>query len=267
MLQIFYSYWITKWKNMQNKLSCIYLIRSKIDNKKYIGLTNNFHYRHLSHKRKLENNIHENNYIQRYYNKYTTGKFESVFEIFPIEEITGKKNLINRERYYIKLLETYNRNKGFNLTLGGEYGSVSNDRKKLIQRKKAKNVFVYNLDGEFIGEFQSVPDVAEILNLNKNSVMNALQRGIRLKNYLFYRTVKNFKKYFKGRTHSRRIYVFDTNFNQIDNIEYMTDCANKYNISINSINTCCNRLSCYNKNYYFVRDIQLTNFNQKYNLT
>lgn len=67
---------------MLNKLSGIYQIRSKIDGKSYIGLTNNFHNRHLSHKRNLEKGVHYNNYLQKHYNKYTTGKFESVFEFF-----------------------------------------------------------------------------------------------------------------------------------------------------------------------------------------
>lgn len=252
---------------MQSKLSGIYQIRSKFKNKVYIGLSNNFHYRSLCHKRKLENGTHENDYLQKHYNKYTTGKFESVFEIFLIEEINDRSIMIDKERYYIKAFKSFDRQYGFNLTLGGEYGSLSNNKKKLLQRKRAKNVFVYNLNGQFIGEFQSVPDVAEYFNLNKNSVMNALMRGIRLKDYLFYRELRTFNKYFKGRTHSRRIFVFDNVFNQIDNIECMTDCAIKYNISINTVNSSCNRLSLYNNTYYFVRDNQLNKFKQKYNIT
>jgi len=251
---------------MLKKLSGIYQIRSKFKSKVYIGLSNNFHYRSLCHKRNLECGKHENDYLQKHYNKYTTGKFESVFEIFLIEEISDRNTMINKEKYYINAFKSFDRKHGFNLTLGGEYGSISNNKQKLLQRQKAKNVFVYNLAGQFIGKFQSVPDVAEHFKLNKNSVMNALQRGIRLKDYLFYRELKTFNKYFKGRTHSRRIFVFNNILNQIDDIECMTDCANKYNISINTVNTSCNRLSLCNSKYYFVRDIQLNTFKQKYNI-
>ena len=54
---------------MLNKLSGIYTIRCKFTNKIYIGLSVNFHYRHLCHKRDLEHNKHSNQYLQNHYNK------------------------------------------------------------------------------------------------------------------------------------------------------------------------------------------------------
>lgn len=252
---------------MLNKLSGIYIIRCRFTNKVYIGLTVNFHYRHLCHKRDLEHNRHSNQYLQNHYNKYNTGKFESVFETFLIEEINNKVSLAIREKYYINYYNSHVRNCGFNLTLGGEYGSGTSIKKSVIQRNKALNVYVYKLNGEYIGEFNSVPDTAEFLNLNKNSVMNALQRNIQLKGFLFFRKQQSNIKYYPGRTHARKIYVYDKSFNIIKTFPSMIECSNELNISNNSINTSCNRLQLYNKLYYFVRDNSIEKFKLKYDLS
>lgn len=174
--------------------------------------------------------------------------------------------MANREKYYINLFKTFERKHGFNLTLGGEYGTGTSIKKKITHRLKAKDVYVYRLNGDYIGKFNSVPDVAEILQLNRYSVMNALQRSIQLKGYLFFRSKQYNIKYYPRRTHFVTILVYNDIFEKIDRIDCMTDCAIKYNISINSINTSCNRLQKCHKKYYFVRLNNIDNFTEKYDL-
>lgn len=143
----------------------------------------------------------------------------------------------------------------------------SSETKKRIKRYSAKNVFVYKTDGEFVGEFDSVPSVSEKFNLNKCSVMNALSRGIRLKDFLFYREKREFSKYIPNQTSPKReICVFDKDFNFLKTHESMVRCASEMNINSNRINSACNRMTLSGGSYFFIRKIHLEKFFKKYNI-
>lgn len=104
--------------NLMNK-SGIYKITNLINNKIYIGSTNNFYYRKSAHLSKLKLNKHFNSHLQRSYNKYGKNNFK--FEV--IEYIVFPNNfnnfdiietLINREQYYLDLYKSWNFNLGYN---------------------------------------------------------------------------------------------------------------------------------------------------------
>lgn len=79
----------------------VYKITNKINNKIYIGSTNNCFRRIIrEHKYKLINNKHENIYLQRAVNKYGIENFE--FDV--IEYIDDKNMLIIREQHYLNNL-------------------------------------------------------------------------------------------------------------------------------------------------------------------
>lgn len=99
---------------MKNKICGIYCIENLINNKKYIGKGVDTYGRWQSHKSTLNNNKHFNEYLQRAWNKYG----ESNFKFYVIERC-NKNNLVKREIYYIKKLNTKSPN-GYNLTNGGE---------------------------------------------------------------------------------------------------------------------------------------------------
>lgn len=80
-------------------ISGIYQIRNKIDNKIYIGSAINLKRRKGQHFHKLIKNKHCNKYLQFSFNK--NGKDNFLFEII---EYTKKENLIEREQYYIDIL-------------------------------------------------------------------------------------------------------------------------------------------------------------------
>ena len=81
---------------MKPKISCIYKITCKVNNRVYIGQTINFYDRINHHKNKLSRNCDDNPYLQADYNKYHPSDF--TFEI--LEECTID-NLLERETYYI----------------------------------------------------------------------------------------------------------------------------------------------------------------------
>lgn len=80
----------------------IYKISNNINNKIYIGSSRKFNIRCNQHKFHLIKGTHHSNILQNHVNKYG---FESLK--FEIIEQCDSLNLINREQYYIDLLEPF----------------------------------------------------------------------------------------------------------------------------------------------------------------
>lgn len=233
----------------------IYMIKSKVNNKVYIGCSNNIERRFKEHKKKLVKNIHHNKHLQNHYNKYNKIDLE-VYNYTTVENCTSIKELQKLEMHYIKYFNSENKEQGFNLTAGGEDLCNMSSESKIAKREsivaKLKPIFCYSIDGKFISQYKCVPDAALNLKLNKNSIMNALHRGIQIKGYLFYKIEKIFSKY-EPNFHGSKISVFDKSGNFIEELRWMKQASEKYNIKMNTINTSCNRLSLCKSKYYFVK--------------
>lgn len=91
----------------------IYCIENVKNGKQYIGYAQDIKSRWSTHKRELNNNIHDNDYLQNSWNKY--GKENFTFKII---EICEKEKLKEREILYISTLKT-KRPGGYNLNDGG----------------------------------------------------------------------------------------------------------------------------------------------------
>jgi len=90
--------------------SCIYQILNIINEKFYIGHTQDYDVRQWEHERKLRKNRHENIYLQNAYNKYGASAFE-----FIVIELVEKEDLLKREQFWITLLNSSNRKIGYNI--------------------------------------------------------------------------------------------------------------------------------------------------------
>jgi group I intron endonuclease len=90
-------------------MQAIYQIRNTINNKIYIGSTNNIRKRCNNHRSKLNNNIHENQYLQQAWNKYGENNFE-----FSIIEEVQDFNRIEKEIFYLNEKRSYERHIGYN---------------------------------------------------------------------------------------------------------------------------------------------------------
>lgn len=75
--------------------SGIYMLKSKLSGKMYIGESKNFTRRKSEHFRNLLKNKHENSMLQNYYNKYG-----NIFDFEIIEECSVEL-LYEKEIYYI----------------------------------------------------------------------------------------------------------------------------------------------------------------------
>lgn len=116
----------------------IYCIENIINNKKYIGQSIHISRRWSEHKYELKNNIHENDYLQKAWNKYGSDNF-----IFSIIELCDINELDNKECYYISLYNTFDRNYGYNLISGGGVNRIISEetREKLRQASKRRKIF------------------------------------------------------------------------------------------------------------------------------
>lgn len=113
-------------------ISGIYKIVNLVNGKLYIGQSKNIHKRLTGHKKHLSDNKHQNQHLQRSWNKYGKSNFEfKIIEICDIEELT------QREIYWINLYESYSHDKGYNIDLPNEdntrFTCSKETRKKLSE--------------------------------------------------------------------------------------------------------------------------------------
>jgi group I intron endonuclease len=112
----------------------IYKYTHKINNKIYIGKTNNINRRkneHLSKSKKIGNN-HFNNAIKKY-------GMES-FNLETIYECENEENAYKMEMHFISLYKSNNKQFGYNSTVGGEglCGASEETKNKISEAAKSK---------------------------------------------------------------------------------------------------------------------------------
>lgn len=122
----------------------IYCIENKINHKKYIGQSIHIHRRWSEHKYALNHNIHDNDYLQKSWNKYGLDNFE-----FRIIEICDIDVLDKKEDYYISLYNTFDKNYGYNLILGGESKrEISEETREKLRQANKKRKKYPDMSGE-----------------------------------------------------------------------------------------------------------------------
>ena len=185
----------------KEKICGIYTITNKINNKIYVGSSNNIETRFYEHKRTLYKNEHCNKLLQRSFNKY--GKNNFIFEV--LEEYP-EECCSNLELYWINVLDTKNRTKGYNINtpiksfrLGIKHSIESinkiksnrrnykgdnnpNFGKKITEKSKLKNrlsqksrkeICQYDLNDNLIATFNSIIEAAKFLgNKNKSAAIS-----------------------------------------------------------------------------------------------
>ena len=121
--------------------SGIYCIENINTNKKYIGQSVDIIDRWYKHKSELNKNCHDNDYLQKAWNKYGEENFN-----FYVLEYCGINSLNDKERYYIDLYKTLDRDLGYNLKSGGQdFNVLSQEIKNKISESNKKAYLNSNL--------------------------------------------------------------------------------------------------------------------------
>lgn len=111
-----------------NCKSGIYVIKNLKTGHRYIGQSIDLKRRMRRQHQRLRDNKHENDYIQKHYNKYGDENFLfSIIETCPLEMLDEK------EIYWINYYDTMNRAKGYNLESGGNAQKIISEE---ARRKK-----------------------------------------------------------------------------------------------------------------------------------
>jgi len=127
-----------------NIISGIYCIENLVNHKKYIGQSVNILDRWSKHRSELNRGKHDNDYLQKSWNKYGSDCFA-----FSILERCERQQLDERERYFINFYETLNRDFGYNLKSGGQDNNyvcdevkkkISDAQKKVYENSDLKQV-------------------------------------------------------------------------------------------------------------------------------
>jgi group I intron endonuclease len=92
----------------------IYELKCIQSSKVYIGSSKNIRRRIVEHVNLLKKNKHDNNYLQKAWNKY--GEKSFCFNcIEPLPKKTSKKNILKKEQYYLDVIQPWNDKIGFNI--------------------------------------------------------------------------------------------------------------------------------------------------------
>lgn len=136
----------------------IYLITNKINNKKYVGQSTDIEYRWHQHCLNV-NRSNKKSLIKSAMKHYGVENFT-----FEILEICLPEDLDEKEKFYISKYNTYylaEESNGYNMTFGGEG-----------QNGNGKKVKQYDLNGNFIKEYNSIIEAARQCNVSDTGISN-----------------------------------------------------------------------------------------------
>lgn len=148
----------------------IYKIENIVNNKKYIGLTNNIARRRARHFTDLKCNRHDNSFLQKEFNIY--GKENFTFSII-FEGDVSAKEIGDKEKYYINFYDSYKN--GYNQNQGGNFGP-SNGGSHLTQSD------IFNILAAL--EFMSRPGqvLSDIYEVSRATI-SRIKRGVNHSQY------------------------------------------------------------------------------------
>lgn len=193
----------------------IYKVTNILNNKIYIGKTNDFKKRKLEHTRY---DINDNSYFHKALKKYGLESFK--WEI--IDKSNSLKNINNLEKYYIKKFNSY-KPIGYNMTKGGDGGSMWN----------AQPIVCLTLIGEYVARYDSAGEAEKIDGYNNSKVLKCcknISKTHKGKLFMFEDDyLKNgAKKYIKPRSSCmKRVIQCDMNGNFINKFNSVKEASEK----------------------------------------
>lgn len=137
----------------------VYIIQNKINNKVYVGASKDIYNRLCDHKSALRGNHHHNIHLQSAFNKYGEENF-----IFDVLEDCDEQFIYSQENYWCKMLDTHDRNHGYNIDPTAPDGkcAVSDETKIRMSNGAPKRpVRVHTIYGDFYKDFSDMYKCAQ----------------------------------------------------------------------------------------------------------
>ena len=243
----------------------IYSITNVVTGDMYIGQTiQDFEKRWKSHISALNRGNHDNEYLQRSWNKYG----EDAFKFKAIHYCDELDILNDLEKYYIKKYDTYNN--GFNMTEGGDY--FLNEIPEEIRKKRLENLKKVTRERSDYTEPQ-IAKVKELLSKLENSPISIKKisklTGVR-ENIIY--SIKNLDSWIDVRSDLNEK-IKQLNFIECRNKKIIEDLysynysleelCNKYNLAENSIRTIFYKEKIKDHSKIF-KDVKNTRMKQKF---
>lgn len=136
------------WYNRGMNSRGVYMIRNNKNRKIYVGSTSgSFKTRRSTHERKLRKETHENQYLQRAWNKYGEDTF--VFLILEDMPDATPEEIIEAEQWYLDNVKTHSHNAGgYNIALDakapmGGRKFTEEHKAKIGKANSGKNHYLY----------------------------------------------------------------------------------------------------------------------------
>jgi len=122
--------------NPKHQFTGIYCIRNLVNNKVYIGKSGNIYKRIHQHLYDLKNKRkHENKHLLNSWYKYGNENFEYII----LEKTEGELETAKRELYWMKIFQSLDRSKGYNLRSDSDSKMICNiETKQLISKRLKK---------------------------------------------------------------------------------------------------------------------------------
>lgn len=147
----------------------VYKIINNITNDCYIGSSINLYNRRKTHFSKLRLNYSTNKYLQKDFNKYGENNFSfEILENITTSDLLTKEYLYKREQYFINILKPkYNISKIAGSNKGYKF---SKESLKNRSEKQSIKILQYDLNNNFIKEWESSLLVNKILKINNSHI-------------------------------------------------------------------------------------------------
>ncbi len=205
--------------------SGIYQIKNIITDKVYIGSAININLRWKEHLNDLKGNKHHSIKLQRSFNIHGIDNF--MFEVIePCDIII----LIEREQFFIDMFDSYNN--GYNCipTAGSRLGSIQSEETKEKIRQKLKGRVSPRKGVEVTDETKIKMSNSKLgVSISEEAKVNMSKSKLGNKNPFYGKKVKEENKQYK------KINQLSKDGVLIKEWPSITECANFFNIDINSI--------------------------------
>jgi len=167
----------------------IYQIKNLINNKVYVGSSNNINKRWGQHIYHLNAGTHHSKHLQAAWDKYSKENF--AFSI--LEEVNTSDNIFIKEKDWIIRLNSIDSNYGYNAGIPNESGNTpmtKEGKEKCILAiiKRARNIIMLEKEtGKFIGEYESSGLIVKEYGFPNNKKVHEvlLKQRVAYKGYIF----------------------------------------------------------------------------------